>query len=573
MHRRQRVSIPSTEYRQTAQRSASNTNLLLTAGSIGVVVLLVLVTFIADWMRAPTVSATTAFPLLSPNNDQIFDTATITYNLSDDSGVQAQVLDQFGNVARNLLNERQQPAGQHTVTWDGLDDFGRVVQDGSYRLQVTAKGSLRSVTQNVAIQVDTLPPALQLANLNDGMRVGNPLLLISGVTEAGAALSINGLPQAGVVDSQGRFSFQYKLAATDNALQIRAADTAGNTASVNRTVFVVTEPPKVVINTPADGEWLNQTLVAVTGQAPAGTTLTVNGQAVQVGQNGTFNYQLLLQDGDNILRVEAVDDVGNIAKFERLVHIKSRGPALRVDVGEGQGISESTFLLTGHTDPGASITINQNVVPVSAQGDFQTSLNLLGGTNLITVEARDQAGNLTAVSRQVNYTGPLETSPISRLWRNWNTLPLLTIPAVIALSLLIGFWLYRKNQVSLLLSVDRDSLEAGTPGSGRTLMLQLDLNRQARVTLEVLDSRGYAVATLINDRRKMGRRHLIPWDACDDFGRPVLAGEYTVHASAGVPPLHASSAIQIRVEDSPYTFRRGSEREAASQRSQRTNRP
>ncbi len=571
MRRRQQISIPSTENRQTAQRSASNVNLLLTVGSIGVVVLLVLVTFMADWISVPKVTATTAFPFLSPNNDQIFDTALITYNISDNANIQVQVLDDKGNKVRGLLSE-QQPAGQHSASWNGLDDFGRVVQDGMYTIVVMGKGVLRSVSQNVALRVDTLPPALQVANLNDGMRVANSLLLIEGVTEPGAVLAVNGITQPGIVDAQGRFTFQYKLTGTSNTLQIRATDLAGNTAALNRSISVVTEPPKVSITTPRDGEWLNQTMVEVTGLAPAGTGLTINGQPVAVNQNGTFNYQVVLQDGDNLLRLEAVDDVGNIATIERLVHIKSRGPALRLDVGEGQTLSEPTLLLTGHADPGATILVNKSIVPVSAQGDFQTTLNLLQGNNLITVEAQDQAGNLTTVSRQVNYGGPVTSSPINQLWRNWDALPLMTVPAILGGALLLGFWLYRKNQVSLVLSVDRDSFDAGTPGAGKTLMLQLDLNRQARVTLEVLDSQMRAVAILINDRRKMGRRHLITWDACDDFGRPVPAGEYTVHATAGVPPLHTSSAIQIRVEDSPTTFRRTTERETVSSQTQRTNR-
>ena len=57
-------------------------------------------------------------------------------------------------------------------SWDGRDDLGQAVLDGRYRLEVSARAAVRAAKQSVALQLDTRAPALQVANLPDGLRVG-----------------------------------------------------------------------------------------------------------------------------------------------------------------------------------------------------------------------------------------------------------------------------------------------------------------------------------------------------------------------------------------------------------------
>ena len=59
-------------------------------------------------------------------------TQAITYRLAQAGQVSLNVYDAKGAVVRELLHARVQPAGEHTVFWDGLDRDGKGVPAGDY---------------------------------------------------------------------------------------------------------------------------------------------------------------------------------------------------------------------------------------------------------------------------------------------------------------------------------------------------------------------------------------------------------------------------------------------------------
>jgi hypothetical protein len=252
----------------------------------------------------------------------------------------------------------------------------------------------------------------------------------------------------------------------------------------------------------------------------------------------------------------ATDDVGNVTTVERTVHVKTSGPRLEVNIIDGASFSDPALQLTGVTSPGAVVLVNQREIGVGTLGDFQTTVSLLEGDNLIDVTARDQAGNTTNLTRRVRFAVPTDPSGLDLLARNLGVLPAITIPAVLLLSLLLGFFLYRQNQLDVQLSVDTQNFIPGLPQEGKNLTLRLDLNQPARITLEVLDENGEAQATLLDNRRRTARQHIFLWDGYDDFGQPVVSGVYTIRATAGAPPIKVSSAVQVQVEQDPYVLRK-----------------
>jgi hypothetical protein len=200
------------------------------------------------------------------------------------------------------------------------------------------------------------------------------------------------------------------------------------------------------------------------------------------------------------------------------------------------------------------------VVPVSALGDFQVTLNLFQGDNLVQAEAHDQAGNITKLTRRVRYDVSPPARGLERLARNLSDLPPLTLPALLVLPLILLLVFYRLRPVSLVLSVDRRSFTPGLPEEGKVLVLSLELSRPARVTLEVLDQYGRPLVTLVpNRRRSAGEQHFF-WDGYDDYGRPVPPGEYVIQAVAGTPTANVSSAVHVTVQEDTLVHGRAGRR-------------
>lgn len=548
----------TTSQRQHRRRSVSQSsgtgNLALTALSIGAVLVLLGATFLADLLRTPGLSLTSNSTLISPNGDQDLDFATLVYELDEAASLSVEVLTENGQVVRTLLAAATQPAGQAFVTWDGSGDFATRLADGVYRLQATARGTLRSVTRSVLVEIDTQAPSLQLVNLPDGARLRDAVLNIQGLTDPGASVWLSSDPAPLFVDAQGRFTLQARLIEGVNLLDVRAVDTAGNTARLQRQVELVTAPPDLVLESPVENAWLNQPLVTLRGSLPALASLTVNNQNVPVNAGGSFEYQLLLDEGQNTLRLVAVDDVGNVTNLDRVVYIKTQPPALSLNISEGQTLTSATLQLTGSTEPGAAVSVNARPVPVGPSGNFQTAVSLVEGNNQIEVNVRDQAGNLTNVSRRVVYNLPAPTEGIFQLFGNLSELPAgvwlagLGVPLLLFLILLV-----RQRPITLDLAVDQPTFLPGVPGESEVLTIFMGLDRPATVTLEILDQHEQVLATLLQNRRRGARRYRLTWDGLDDFGQLAPPGVYLIQAEAQAFPSNVTSSLRILVADRKTT--------------------
>jgi hypothetical protein len=89
-----------------------------------------------------------AGPLLGANYPNPFNPSTVLpFRIPadrDGASVQLDVLDMRGRVVRSLVDERR-PAGEHTVTFDGLDARGRALPSGTYLARLLVDGE-RSAT-------------------------------------------------------------------------------------------------------------------------------------------------------------------------------------------------------------------------------------------------------------------------------------------------------------------------------------------------------------------------------------------------------------------------------------------
>lgn len=541
-----------TEYeKQKVRRRATSKGLgfgpIATAITLGAVAVLLGVTFIGDWLRAPKIAAGASPSIISPNGDQAQDSTNFSYTLNEDAEVTVRVLDEDDRLIQTLKSNEFQTRGQHVVIWNGQNNLGQVVADGRYQIEVVAQGTVRASRQRATVTVDTVAPTLRLANLDQVSRVREANLTIEGLTDPNAVVQIEGDPTMIPVDIEGRFTIKQQLLEGSNIIRVIATDPAGNVTSLAKEAILVTQPPEVAITSPTNGDWTNESLIKVTGVVPAGTLLKINGQEAVVNEGGQFEREVILQEGDNILRIEATDDVGNVTSQELVVRRKTTPPSLSVNVLEGEVFQQADVQIIGKTDPGALVLVGGQSVAVSSLGEFQTQVKLLNGENLLDVVAQDQAGNTTRLQRRIRFSLSPPEPELARVARNLPNLSAYFVPVLISLPLLLILAYFLTRPVALVVSAESSSFRPGLPEEGRFLRMAIELSKPARTTVEIKNGRGVTVATLLHRRHRASGKHTLHWDGYDDFGRVVPPGQYTVQATANTTGGSVKGSLNISI--------------------------
>ncbi len=80
--------------------------------------------------------------------------------------------------------------------------------------------------------------------------------------------------------------------------------------------------PKIVIESPIDGQVFTTSDIEINGQASNISLLYLNGRQIFTNQNGNFKENLLLARGYNILQIEAKDKFNREVKIKREVVLK-----------------------------------------------------------------------------------------------------------------------------------------------------------------------------------------------------------------------------------------------------------
>lgn len=95
---------------------------------------------------------------VSPNGDGRKDTIGVRFDLPRADRVTVSLVDDRGDTARTLADDRSLGRGTHRFTWDGRTDTGALASDGVYRLRVGLRDQGRAVIAPRRLRVDTTPP-------------------------------------------------------------------------------------------------------------------------------------------------------------------------------------------------------------------------------------------------------------------------------------------------------------------------------------------------------------------------------------------------------------------------------
>lgn len=282
--------------------------------------------------------------------------------------------------------------------------------EGSNTLTVVAKNNVDlSTTATRSVTRDTTAPTLNVTAPANNLITAAASVTVSGTVSDAVAVNkvtVNGTSVS--VSSGGAWSGTVNLSAGNNTITVVATDTAGNSATVTRTVKRETQGPNLTITSPAAGYLTKNSTVAVTGTVSANISpvkgVTVNGVAATIS-GSTYTATVSLSEGSNTITVTGSNQVNLTTTKTVSVTRDSTAPTIALtSPTTGQMVSNATFTVTGTVSDDRSgvsgVTVNGGAATVSG-GTFSRTITLSEGANIITAVASDAAGNTATATGSV----------------------------------------------------------------------------------------------------------------------------------------------------------------------------
>ena len=342
--------------------------------------------------------------LTSPKEGDILNTTelVVSGNYSDGgSGLGGVILQAVPGVA----------VGAGKTSYSGFIFTLANIPEGKYRFiaNVTdVAGNLATAEVNVTI--DRTVPTLTITKPL-GFYLQNKTFSLNGTTEVGTNVTVNGTTVANV---NGAFGTAFTLPDGDHTIVVTSTDAARNKAVTSKEVFIDTVAPVISTDLPAStiqafpGIRLRGTLTDAQGSGPMGLMVN-NHNATFDKKNGTWTLDLTLTEGLNTLTYKAFDIAGNNATLVRTVLVDTIKPVLDMTAPTAVQplyTNKGTINVSGKVTELnlATLTVNGVTVTPDASGNFSKIVNLVNGTNTLTVVATDTAGNIA----QWTYTAILD---------------------------------------------------------------------------------------------------------------------------------------------------------------------
>ncbi|MTI81319.1 MAG: hypothetical protein FH758_10645 [Firmicutes bacterium] len=145
--------------------------------------------------------------------------------------------------------------------------------------------------------------------------------------------------------------------------------------------------------------------VNVTGQTASGSTLFVNGESLRLRSDGSFKTEVSLKPGSNKVQVISVNSTGASTTVEREVVFNATQPQLEVFAPTES--TSSNVTISGYTDPGCVIYLNNIKVKTDASGSFSGSVEIKNkGANTVKIASVNEYGVAIKTSRVIRGVPP-----------------------------------------------------------------------------------------------------------------------------------------------------------------------
>lgn len=184
-------------------------------------------------------------------------------------------------------------------------------------VDATDTASNREV-QTLYVTLDSYPPTMYIYSPLDNLKTANPVMMIVGLTEPNTALDFMVQTSAGTnlyksrSDDTGAFVQAVDLFEGIQKILVTATDSANNPTQLFRDVTLDTTAPDYVINSPPSASTItNQVRYKIIGTMTSehDAEVWIGGQ--RVDHIGVFDREVVLQEGENVIDIIAIDKVGN----------------------------------------------------------------------------------------------------------------------------------------------------------------------------------------------------------------------------------------------------------------------
>ncbi len=274
-----------------------------------------------------------------------------------------------------------------------------------------AKTTIDYLTAEKNLPVGIGAPELKLFEPIGDVTVDVPYMNIQGSASPGSTVTVNGSPVD--MGQDGAFDSPVELSQGTNKIVIDAAGAGGTRTTKIRNVvyerYIDDSAPGtpagaglLSLVTPPYGTATQKSFVDVAGYTIPGAHVSVNGVGVALKPGDRyFTKTVALSPGENRIHV-AAEYHGKKESATIKIYREPGSPKLivtspskRFDDSSGVcSISGTTFYctVTGKTDPGAVLTINNERVDVMDDGSFSHTISLDHTETRIIVTARDADG-------------------------------------------------------------------------------------------------------------------------------------------------------------------------------------
>lgn len=303
----------------------------------------------------------------------------------------------FQNSVKNFTTSVTLAQGNNQIRIDSVDQYGHTSSISRNTFLDSIAPVLSSISpQNGTTVVSTTGSVTIIGHANESL---------SSATANGTALSL----QADTRDFQGTISFGLNPGSKSIAIQIK--DILGNTtnATLNITLVIDQDAPVITLNSPFTTPTNVPSLpvnVTVTDASNVTTTVSLNGAVAYTQTAKTFETTLQMAQGQNIIRIESVDQYNNSAAVVKNVFLDSVAPSVTsLSPQEGDSVFSPNGSVTVEGIAGEALQeakVNGDLATLQAdQKHFSKAIayGTASGAKTVSVQLKDLYGNTTTVTR------------------------------------------------------------------------------------------------------------------------------------------------------------------------------